>query len=45
MEELKELNVLRNTDETHYLFTRFTFFQMMGTRAEVEDKLVEYMGA
>ena len=45
MEELKELNVLRSTDETHYLFTRFTFFQMMGTRAEVDDKLVEYMGA
>ena len=44
MEELRELNVLRNTDETHYLFTRFTFFQMMGTRAEVDDKLVEYMG-
>lgn len=44
MEELKELNVLRNTDETRYLFTRFTFFQMMGTRAEVEDKIVEYMG-
>lgn len=44
MEELKELNVLRNTDETHYLFTRFTFFQMMGTRAEVDDKLVECMG-
>ena len=44
MEELKELNVLRSTDETHYLFTRFTFFQMMGTRAEVDDKLVEYMG-
>lgn len=44
MEELKELNVLRNTDETHYLFTRFTFFQMMGTRAEVDDKLEEYMG-
>lgn len=43
MEELKELNVLRNTDESHYLFTRFTFFQMMGTRAEVDDKLVEYM--
>ncbi|MCD8120268.1 MAG: hypothetical protein LUE29_12480 [Lachnospiraceae bacterium] len=44
MEELKELNVLRTTDELHYLFTRFTFFQMMGTRAEVEDKLAEYMG-
>jgi hypothetical protein len=43
MEELKELNVLRSTDETHYLFTRFTFFQMMGTISEVEDKLLEYM--
>ena len=43
MEELKELNVLRSTDETHYLFTRFTFFQMMGTVTEVEDKLVGYM--
>ena len=43
MEELRELNVLRSTDDTHYLFTRFTFFQMMGTSSEVEDKLVEYM--
>ncbi len=43
MEELDELNVLRNTDDTHYLFTRFTFFQMMGTLVEVENKLVEYM--
>ena len=43
MEELRELNVLRNTDDTHYLFTRFTFFQMMGTSSEVEDKLVEFM--
>lgn len=43
MEELKELNVLRSTDDSHYLFTRFTFFQMMGTRAEVDDKLEECM--
>lgn len=43
MEELKELNVLRSTDDRHYLFTRFTFFQMMGTSAEVDDKLEEYM--
>lgn len=43
MEELKELNVLRSTDETHYLFSKFSFFQMMGTRTEVDDKLVEYM--
>lgn len=43
MEELKELNVLRSTDETHYLFSKFSFFQMMGTRTEVDDKLLEYM--
>jgi len=43
MEELKELNVLRSTDETRYLFSKFSFFQMMGTRTEVDDKLVEYM--
>ena len=44
MEELKELNVLRSTDASHYLFTRVTFFQMMGTSAEVDDKLEPYMG-
>jgi len=43
MEELKELNVLRSTDDTHYLFSKFSFFQMMGTSTEVDDKLVEYM--
>lgn len=43
MEELKELNVLRSTDDTRYLFTRFTFFQMMGTSSEVDAKLIEYM--
>ncbi len=45
MEELKDLNVLRNTDNDHYLFTRVSFFQMMGTRVEVEDKLEEYLEA
>lgn len=43
MEELKELNVLRSTDEAHYLFSKFSFFHMMGTSTEVDDKLVEYM--
>lgn len=43
MEELKELNVLRSTDDSHYLFSKFSFFQMMGTSTEVDDKLVEYM--
>ena len=43
LEELKELNVLRSADDMHYLFTRVTFFQMMGTFSEVEDELMEYM--
>ncbi len=43
MEELKELNVLRSTDDTHFLFARFTFFQMMGTSSEVDDRLDEFM--
>lgn len=43
MEEMKELNVLRSTDETHYLFTRFSFLQMMGTSAEVDNRLEEFM--
>ena len=44
MEELQELNVLRKTDEEHYLFTRFTFFQMMGTTTDVDNSLVEFVG-
>lgn len=43
MDELQELNVLRKPDGTHYMFTRFAFFQMMGSRSDVEDKLLEYM--
>lgn len=43
MEEMRELNVLRNTDETHYLFNRFSFFQMMGTITQVDDELMKYM--
>ena len=43
MEELEELNVLRKTSEKAYLFNRYSFFQMMGSRTEVEDKLEEYM--
>jgi hypothetical protein len=44
MEELCELNVLRKTSGDEYLFNRFSFFQMMGSQQEVEDKLMEYMG-
>ncbi|MBR2214384.1 MAG: hypothetical protein IJ849_01340 [Selenomonadaceae bacterium] len=45
LEELRELNILRETAEGKYLFTRYTFFQMMGSQGDVEDKLVEVMEA
>ena len=44
MEELCELNVLRRLADDRYVFNRYNFFQMMGSRSEVEDKLLEYMG-
>ena len=44
LQELLELNVLRQTVNDSYLFSRYSFFQMMGTAIEVEDKLLEYMG-
>ena len=43
MQELMELNILRQTVDHLYLFSRYSFFQMMGTATEVEDKLLEYM--
>lgn len=43
MEELKELNVLRKVGEKGYLFSRVAFYQMMGTRNDVETKLMDYM--
>lgn len=43
MEEMSELNVLRHTDKKGYLFTRYAFFQMMGTASEVDDKLQGYI--
>ena len=43
MQELVELNILRQTVTSRYLFSRYSFFQMMGTAAEVEEKLLEYM--
>lgn len=43
LEELKDLNIFRNTDATHYLFARLNFYQMMGSRSEVEDKMFAYM--
>jgi hypothetical protein len=43
MEEMRELNVLRMVDEKKYLFASYHFFEMMGTKKEIEDKLMEYM--
>lgn len=43
MEELKDLNVLRDTEDKHFRFTRFTFFQMMGTSDEVDGRLLDNM--
>ena len=42
MEELVELNVLRKSDQ-HYFFTRYTFFQMMAARIDIDDELTKYM--
>ncbi len=44
MEEMRELNVLQHNGERGYRFTRFSFFQMMGTKADLEEKLIAYMG-
>lgn len=42
MEEHVELNVLRKSDQ-HYFFTRYTFFQMMAARIDIDDELTKYM--
>ena len=44
MEEMRELNVLQHNGEHGYRFTHFSFFQMMGTKAYLEQKLEKYMG-
>lgn len=43
MEEMKELNILRTISDKKYLFTRYSFFQMMGTLQHVEDEIMNYM--
>ncbi len=43
MKELQELNILRQTVDGGYLFSHYSFFQLMGTMAEVEEKMYEYM--
>ena len=43
MQELLELNILRHTVNEKYLFSRYSFFQMMGTSDEIDSRLLEYM--
>ena len=43
MEEMAELNVLQNTGDGHYRFTRHSFCQMMGTKTQLDDELLKYM--
>ena len=43
MEELRELNVFRKNTEGRYLFARYTFFQMMGNKDEVDAKILAMM--
>jgi len=42
LRELCELNVLRETNG-RYLFNRYSFLQMMGSKDEIENRLMEYM--
>lgn len=44
MEEMRELNVLQHNGEHGYRFTHFSFFQMMGTKAYLDQELEKYMG-
>ena len=44
MEEMRELNVLQHNGKHGYRFTHFSFFQMMGTKAYLEQELEKYMG-
>jgi uncharacterized protein YoxC len=43
LEELTELNILNATDN-HYMFTRYNFFQMLGKKSDIGNKLYEYIG-
>ena len=43
MEEMSELNIFRRTASGKYLFTRYSFFQMMGTKKNIEDEMEKYM--
>ena len=43
LDELTELNILRNTIDNHYMFTRYNFFQMLGKKSDIENKLYKYI--
>lgn len=43
MEELRELNIFRLTAGGRYLFARYNFFQLMGSKEHLEDELLTYM--
>ena len=43
MEEMKEMNILRATSAGNYLFARYSFFRMIGTREEINQTIMEYM--
>ena len=44
LEELRELNILRPLNQSKYLFSRHSFFQMMGSKDDVENELIKFMG-
>ena len=43
MEELRELNIFRLTVGGRYLFARYNFFQLMGSKEHLENELLAYM--
>lgn len=43
MEELRELNIFRLTAGGRYLFARYNFFQLMGSKEHLENELLTYM--
>lgn len=42
LEELEELNVLREVNKDEYIFNRYSFFSMMGTQDKIEKEIEEY---
>lgn len=42
MEELRELNVFQQVGNGNYRFVRHSFCGMMGSKQEIEDKMLEY---